>query len=114
LREVREEAGLHVVSLGPLAYSMQAIDPRGRAQVIAYVFEVDEWQGTPAPADPEGVVTDAQWFNVPEAIRQLQSLPWHSMREPLLSYLRAECAPGTVWMYSVGGEHESNYVTLTG
>jgi len=51
-------------------------------------------------SDPDGVVSEARFFPLVEALELLSKLPWPSMKEPLTAYLRGEHPPGTVWMYS--------------
>jgi 8-oxo-dGTP pyrophosphatase MutT (NUDIX family) len=112
-REVREEAGLQLARIGQLAYVTDAVDAVEPSRSIAFVFEVDEWSGTPHCDDPDGVVSDVRWFPLAEALAHIERVPWHSMREPLLAYLRGTHRPGTVWMYARRDE-SSEYATLAG
>ena len=91
VREVGEEAGLEVTDPGQLAFVAQTPGS------IAFTFEVGEWAGEVRPADPDGFVTDAQFFPVQEAIARLEELPSPSMRDPVVAYLRGALKPGAVW-----------------
>ena len=114
VREVREEAGLELLTLGPIAFCTHAVDEIERSQSVAFVFEVVEWRGTPQCADPDETVSDVRWFSLEEALGHLERVPWHSMREPLLAYLRGAQPAGTVWLYANRGEESGPYATLVG
>jgi len=45
------------------------------------------------------VILKAIFLTLPEAIGRLRALPWSSMREPVVAYLRGETRPGSVWLY---------------
>jgi len=90
-REVREEAGLEVTDPGRLAFVAQTPDG------IAFTFAIGEWEGQARSSDPDGLVMDARFFPVGEAIAKLAELPVPSMREPVVAYLRGTLEPGTVW-----------------
>jgi 8-oxo-dGTP diphosphatase len=111
-REVREEAGLDLVTVGQLAYCTHDVDAVEHSQSIAFVFEVAEWSGSPNSNDPDGTVSDVRWFPLEEALVHLGRVPWHSMREPLIAYLRGTHAPGTVWMYTNRGDASQPYAKL--
>ena len=98
-REIREETGLKALAIGPLAYSVQLDDAAGEFQLLVFIFEVGEWEGTICTADPDGLILEANFLPLPEAIGRLRSLPWQSMREPVVAYLSGEAGPGSVWLY---------------
>jgi 8-oxo-dGTP diphosphatase len=98
-REVREETGLVVVDPMRLMYVRWGADPTGRSRGITLVFDISQWHGEIQPADPDGLVNDARFFVVPEAIEKLQQLPWEMMREPILAHLVGRATPGTLWLY---------------
>ena len=91
VREVGEEAGLEVTDPGQLAFVAQTPGS------IAFTFDVSEWAGEVRPRDPDGSVTDAQFFPVQEAIAKLAELPSPSMRDPVVAYLRGTLKPGAAW-----------------
>jgi 8-oxo-dGTP diphosphatase len=110
VREVREETGLTVLRIGPLAYIMHADillnrrrspkDPRAASrQIIAFVYEVSEWKGTLAPADPDELILEACFFLLPTAITNLHTIPVRTAREPILAYLLGEAPNGATWLY---------------
>ena len=98
-REIREETGLEVVAIGPLAYIVQLDNAIGEFQPLVFIFEVVEWEGTIRTADPDDLILEASFLTLPEAISKLRALPWPSMREPVVAYLRGEASPGSVWLY---------------
>ena len=78
VREVREETGLRVVDIGPLAYVVQH-DNRAPVQLhegrpgtgylaTAFVFEVTAWAGKVRHADPDGYVLNAEFVPVEWAV----------------------------------------------
>lgn len=113
-REVREETGLDVIEVGPLAYVTQTLDTRESTQSLAFVFEIDDWIGEVKVDDPDGVVSEARFCSLDEALALLEKMPWHSMRVPLQAYLRDEHRAGTVWMYANRGEESEQYPTFAG
>ena len=115
-REIREETGLEARVIGPLAYSVQLDNKAGEFQPLAFIFEVPEWEGTICTADPDGLILEANFLPLPEAIGRLRTLPWQSMREPVVAYLSGEAGPGSVWLYRrqpAGDEWLVNWVRRT-
>ena len=98
-RELLEETGLTVGDVGSLAYVVQVQD-QARAQLhdgrgsgpdhlwTTFVFEISTWTGDLEPRDPDGLVLDAVFLPVNEALRRIEEHPIPIMREPSLSYLR--------------------------
>ena len=99
VREIREETGLSVLRVGRLAYVVQLDHPVDGHQSFVFAFEVDRWEGTLRPADPDGLVLAAEFVAPSEAVRRLRDLPWPVVREPVIACLRGEMAPGAMWMY---------------
>ena len=116
IREVREETGLEVVSVGRLLYATQHMFPAGHSQVapnlpdvgadvgasaqsIAFVFAVNAWQGALRPADPDDLIVGARFWPLRDALAALEVAPWRVMSEPLLACLRGEASPGAIWCY---------------
>lgn len=108
-REVREETGLTLVRPGALLYVCQIDNPpSGKqwtmgdtapgSQSIAFIFAVNEWTGEIACADPDCLVSEAEFVPLPEALARLTTLP-PAMGVPTISYLRSEAAIGSVWCY---------------
>ncbi len=97
-REVREETGIEVLTVGLLEYIVDFEHDGGNS--IAMAFNVMEWRGTPKPNDPDGLVTDCLFVPMPEAIRLVEHLPYRMMREPLLAYLNGDAVRGMLWEYA--------------
>lgn len=102
-REVWEECGLRADTVGPLAYATW-IEHDPAQRTTALVHEIDAWTGEIALADPDGLVLDAAFFPLDAAVARVQELPYRSMREPLLAYLKGEAAAGSVWFYGTEGD----------
>lgn len=104
VREVLEETGLHVVDPGRLAFVLQ-IDNRRSEQLhesrgpgsgyhlTVWTFEVDSWSGELEPRDPDGLVVEACFVSVHDAITQLEKLQWQSVT---VDYLRGEIETGSL------------------
>lgn len=116
-RELREETGLELVRVGPLICVAQTHIARGllRADAgaqahdfvaTAFAVEIAEWRGAvpERPADPDGFVSEARFFAVPEAIALLDRLSFRPMREPIVAYLHGAAAAGTLWLYRRAAE----------
>ena len=107
IREVREETGLPVVDIGPLAYVVQH-DNRAPVQLgrpvtgdlaTAFVFEVETWTGTVRHDDPDGYVLKAEFVPVEWAVTTIRGQVPSVMFQPMASYLGDETSPGAVWHY---------------
>ena len=107
IREVREETGLPVVDIGPLAYVVQH-DNRAPVQLgrpvtgdlaTAFVFEVETWTGTVRHDDPDGYVLKAEFVPVEWAVTTIRGQVPSVMFQPMASYLAGETSPGAVWHY---------------
>ena len=58
-----------------------------------WVFEVDGWRGELAPSDPDGVVSDARFVPLDEAVRLLRRTSW---LEIVADYLEGRVDAGTL------------------
>ena len=101
IREVREETGLELIDPGPLLYAVHAARDNSAEghQTLAFVFAVAEWRGELRVADPDNLILGARFLRRAEAIEKLERLPWPTMREPIVAYLRGEAGRGAVWLY---------------
>jgi len=95
-REVREETGLMVATIGQLAYLVQAESDH---RTLVLMFEVKDWSGEIRVNDPDGYVLQARFVAQSDAIALLEKLPLRHMHEPLVAYLRGEVKPGAMWFY---------------
>ncbi len=104
VREVREETGLIVDRIGKLISVTHLVDRPQALQAVSFVFEVGEWSGVVARADPDELVLKAVFLSVADAVARLEKSVWPAMFEPVAAYLLGTHAAGTVWLYS---EHNS-------
>jgi 8-oxo-dGTP diphosphatase len=99
-REVREETGLSVHQVGSLAYLAQHTRLGSSGIVTVFVFEIADWAGEIRVNDPDGFILQTRFVSVSEAIRLLETtLPWRTMCEPVVEYLRGETNAGAMWFY---------------
>lgn len=99
-REVLEETGLTVLSVGTLAYVtlIRHGADGSRGHGIARIYEIENWTGDILVNDPDKVTLQARFVPVAEAIHLLErTLPFAHMRDPLLAYLRGTVRPGHVF-----------------
>lgn len=97
-REVLEETGIRVLTIGQLEYVVHSLNNAGNT--IAMAFNVEKWRGTPKPNDPDGLIVDCRFVPVSDAIRLVEELPYQMMREPLHAYLKGASEPGVLWEYA--------------
>lgn len=108
VREVQEEAGVHVTSVAHLACCSQIDRPADSAQTVAFVFEVETWHGTLSNQDPDGEVLVVEFVPFDQAIHRLQhNGGWPGIQTPLLAYLQGAARAGTIWFYreDADGQH---------
>ena len=99
IREIKEEAGLTIETIGKLAYATQLDDQVSDSQSLAFVFTVERWTGHPTTNDPDKLVSELGFFSLEEAADKLLSLPWPHMSQPAIAYLRGQVPAGAVWLY---------------
>ena len=99
IREIKEETGLGVIRIGKLAYFMQSDNRKDDYQTLVFVFEIPEFDGDIFINDPDDVVIKAAFLPKDEAIQKLELLPWQSMKEPLIEYLKNSSNPAHIWQY---------------
>jgi 8-oxo-dGTP diphosphatase len=98
VREVREETGLNLTAVGPLAYLVNTTTDRYPSTVVA-TFDCADWDGEIAVHDPDGKVTGAVLLPLDEAKSVLaSSTATRPEIEPLLDYLDSLSA-GRAWSY---------------
>lgn len=109
-REVWEETGLVVGKALRIAWvcavTWRRLDEFGEG--FAFVFEVPDPGGSPTAADPDGLVRQAAFVDVHEAIVRLQALPWPRMRDPATAYLQGSVRSGAVFAYDLGVDGSSD------
>ncbi|MBT2527446.1 NUDIX hydrolase [Streptomyces sp. ISL-99] len=98
VREVKEETGLNLTAVGPLAYLVNTTTDRYPSTVVL-TFDCAEWDGEISVHDPDGKVTGAVLLPLAEAKAVLaSSTATRPEIEPLLGYLDSLSA-GRVWSY---------------
>ena len=98
IREVLEETGLRLTTVGPLAYLVNTTTTRYPSTVVL-TFDCTDWDGEIAVHDPDGKVTGAVLLPLDEAKKVLASSTASRPEiEPLLDYLDGSAA-GRVWSY---------------
>ena len=105
VREVLEETGLAIHLPARLAYIRQ-IDNRRPAQLIGHrvvgdgylvtvwLFDVDSWEGEIGARDPDGVVREAQFVPVGEAVERLRRTHWLALAA---DYLEGRLEPASLY-----------------
>jgi ADP-ribose pyrophosphatase YjhB (NUDIX family) len=73
VRELREETGLEALGIGRLVWLVQAYDGSDRPGLLAFAYEVTDWQGelTVAYEDKGGFVRRAEFVTYAEALERL-------------------------------------------
>jgi 8-oxo-dGTP diphosphatase len=116
LREVREETGLILADVGRLLYVKTSVDPSSASRGTTFVFdlEIGDPPSDLRPADPDGHVREARFFEVADAIARLRRLPRRMMREPLIAHLLGDVQPGALWLYNHGAGDEVTLIGMVG
>ncbi|HEX6291964.1 MAG TPA: NUDIX hydrolase [Herpetosiphonaceae bacterium] len=115
IREVAEEAGVHVDALSHLACLSHIDRPAQRAQSIAFIFEAERWHGELASCDPDAEVLGVELVPLTEGISRLQSNGgWSGIQTPVLAYLRGERAAGANWFYREDGDGQQWIACMPG
>jgi 8-oxo-dGTP diphosphatase len=98
-RELAEETGL-IVAVADLVFvgTSSVASPEKVSRAWTFTMEVDD--PTLEVRDPDGLIQDARWFPVHEAVRLLQSLPYRPLSEPAVAFLSCHVQPGGHWAYS--------------
>lgn len=104
VREVLEETGLAIRLPAPLAYvrqiqnrrPSQLVEHRGPGDgylVTVWLFDVDSWDGEIGARDPDGVVHEALFVPIEEAVERLRRTHW---LELAADYLEGRVEPGSL------------------
>jgi 8-oxo-dGTP diphosphatase len=112
-REVHEEAGVQVLAITHLACLCQIDRPAQHAQTLAFIFEVEQWQGELTINDPDAEVLGVELVPNAEAIARLAvNGGWPGIQEPLLAYLKGDAGTGKLWFYREGAEGQQAIASL--
>jgi 8-oxo-dGTP diphosphatase len=116
-REVLEETGLTIHLPARLGYIRQIDNQRparltghrgtGEGYVVTvWLFDVDSWDGEIGARDPDGVVQEARFVPVGEAVERLRRTHW---LELAADYLEGAVEPGSLHFerWDEGGRTES-------
>jgi 8-oxo-dGTP diphosphatase len=97
-RELGEETGLRLLDPGAIAFVAQVDDRRDGWFATVWTWEVTAWEGDVQAADPDGLVLEAAWTPVAEAVEHLARISWQPLT---VRYLRGELTPGSLWLRRV-------------
>jgi 8-oxo-dGTP diphosphatase len=101
-REVQEETGLVVDTIGRLAFLTQVVYDDNGAYALAFAFHVDDWNGELSADDPDGLVSEVRFWPADEAIARIETtLPYRFMAEPATTFLGEGQPPGATWLYRI-------------
>lgn len=95
-RELREETGIALDDARQIFSVVVAEEGR---EFWCDFYEATAWHGEIAVNDPEHKIVEARFLSLADAIAALEAAPYEVMRDPELSWLRGECAPGRVFRY---------------
>ncbi len=104
VREVLEETGLSIRLPASLAYIRQIhnrrpvrlVEHHGPGEgylVTVWLFDVDSWDGEIGARDPDGVVHEARFVPIAEAVERLRRTHW---LELAADYLEGRVEPGSL------------------
>lgn len=98
-REVEEETGLRVTSVGSLAFGTQHYAPGRDQPLIFLAFKVDvDVEATPEgpfqPDDPDGLILEARFVPIAEAVELVLSVGVFPGSQSTADFLRQDAADG--------------------
>ena len=108
MREVFEETGLELISIGKLAYIVQFDNPTSHEgheianrsfSYTTFVFEIDRYSGELRKPIEGDVVKASQFLSITDALGKFEQLRFQVMREPLMAFLRGDVRPGSIWLF---------------
>jgi 8-oxo-dGTP diphosphatase len=94
VREVKEETGIAVLDPGQVAFTVQVDEQRDGWFSTVFTFDVAAWEGEIGVDDPDGLVLEAAWVPMDEALRRLEPIAWHRLT---VSYLRDDLERRPLW-----------------
>lgn len=94
-RELVEETGLRIVGDPAVAFTVEVLTPEGR--YVASTFDCLT-EGDLHPDDPDGLVLDARWLPIDEALQRLGCVPWYDCM-PLERFLAGDAAAGATYRF---------------
>jgi 8-oxo-dGTP diphosphatase len=97
-RELAEETGL-VVRPEELVLVSTTATTHGAHESHAWNHSVEVASPHLRVADPDGLVREASWFEVANAVAVLSLLPYPPLAEPAVAYLTGRAELGRHWAY---------------
>ena len=107
IREVQEETGLTVNTVGTLAYEVEIHRNEENELGIAYVYEITDWSGEFSINDPDNKVQMVAFIPLKQAIEALAKLGYLPMCVPPVAYLKGDAPAGTIYRYRVSPNHDA-------
>jgi 8-oxo-dGTP diphosphatase len=99
-RELAEETGL-VVQPDRLRLVSTTVTTHATGESRAWNHAVEVAVPELRVADPDGIVREARWFDVAEAVEALELLPYRPLAEPAVAYLTGRVGPGRTWRFAL-------------
>ena len=110
-REVYEETGITVLDPGRVAFTAQVDDrPYGWFATV-WTWDVGAWEGELGGSDPDGLVLEAAWLPLEEALEHLGQISWQPLT---VRYLRGELEPGSLSLRRVGADGAEEWLGTYG
>jgi 8-oxo-dGTP diphosphatase len=97
-RELAEETGLIVAQDNLVLVGTSSIEGPGKV-TRAWTFSVTVEDPSLDVQDPDGLIQDARWFPIDEAVSVLQELPYRPLSEPAVALLGRHVQAGGHWSY---------------
>ncbi len=98
-RELAEETGLVVAERDLVLVGTSSVESPGKV-TLAWTFSVNVEDPSLSVRDPDGLIQDARWFPVEQAVEMLRELPYRPLSEPAMALLVGHVQPGAHWSYS--------------
>ena len=97
-RELAEETGL-VVPPADLVLVSTTVTTHGTRESRAWNHAVQVAATELRVADPDGIVSEARWFEIADAVEVLAILPYRPLAEPAVAYLTGRAEPVREWRF---------------
>lgn len=98
-RELAEETGLLVAPAHMVLVATSSVVSPGKVS-RAWTFTVAVEDPVLDVQDPDGLIQDARWFAIDEALAVLSELPYRPLSEPAVAVLGGHAEHGGHWAYS--------------
>jgi len=106
-REVEEETGLSVTGWEGPVWEVEAEAPDMGWTLRVEVHRATGFEGTIAVDDPDGIVVDVAWHDLP-GCHDCLSTSWIPAREPMLAWLGERWLEPRVYRYRIDGVDRSD------